>query len=369
MGNPATGRSAARGAFQDRLCDSRGRELAFETLEQIVEAVRLAYQAGGQADPPEGSPLDEDPPPLEPEPLQGTTAGVVEELESEIEEDWARMRGLVADPPMNDPGRVELREATARVVNTASKHLVPKFIGGTLERMLHGVGRLNEWSPQRGASVATLVRATLDLGYSVSMSPDELKVGVFSWGPGELSPEAAQGLHMEDFWFWPDSPFYRVSSQLPWAELPPPTLPSGWVRELDIEHLGTVDQAGVALTTDRLLYERITMPRAVIPLVSLALLRSVSTHAWRATPGWRRAEALQLAASWIADSLPSGCLVGHPIEAEISRLQRAALQVRAEGVRAAHDLGGQTGRLEVEADYRKGQRQKIATIMRGFRRD
>lgn len=68
----ATALAASRGPFQDGFADSNGVEVAFETIDQVIELVRRAYVAGGAnlQPPPGGDQLSEETEPPEPTPEQ-----------------------------------------------------------------------------------------------------------------------------------------------------------------------------------------------------------------------------------------------------------------------------------------------------------
>ena len=59
VAHPAIARRAARSGFQDRLLDDDGREIGFETIEQIQDLVRRGYLAGGLG--PQGGPIGDGP--------------------------------------------------------------------------------------------------------------------------------------------------------------------------------------------------------------------------------------------------------------------------------------------------------------------
>jgi len=365
MGSPATGRAAARHAFQDGLFDSEGNEVPFDDLDQVAEAIRLGFQAGSQGDPPEGTPLDEDPPPVEPEPHPGDRA--IEEFETEVVEPWERFRELaITSAPRNEE---ELRSAARVLVQAALNGLVPGFVVDTVARLLQGLGRGPSWSVGRESTIAAFVWLARSLGWPVEPTAEGFSVGFLNWGPGDLS-EDVRSLPLPGFLY--DQMFYspffaprRAGLQSEW--IPQANLPPSWLDELRVEELATVEQAALALSTDRLLLERAKSPRAAAPLITVALMNSFPREPSAAIADWQREEAIELAAAWIAASLPSGRLADHPVEREIHFLQAAALSARARWLREAHGRPGEA-RITLEDRYRRDQRNTVAVGLEQMRR-
>lgn len=360
MSNLATAKAAIRYSFQDGYCDDDGREIPFDTLEQIIEVVRLAYRAAGQGDPPVGTPLDEIPPPVAPEPDEGGD-GVIEELERSVSEIWERFHRLALDPEGAEE-RSEIDAAARALVRAARRGLMPKFIGAVIERAFWSAGRLGTWSPDRVEALQAWIDAARRLAHQVEITPDAIEVDGFRWAGEQLSDEAREELRrlpFEVFWRAHGARGGRLGSL---------ALPPRW-NDLAPLRVSTIEQAILAIATDRLLLAR-QRPRGILPMITTTLLRCSAAHATAlATPlaDWRIHEAEQACAAWLVESLPSGALREHAAEREIALLQRATLGVRAEAIASAHKLGVGAARLEWEASYLARQRSEIASEMERLR--
>ena len=322
----ATALAATRGHFQEGFRDAEGAEIGFATLDQVIEAIRRGYRAGG---------LDLDggglavPLPAEPlEPAGG--AGFIHPsqlVDDEMKKIWAELRGELTATATGVEHENRLQHWLARLLERAMHQLVPKFVGYAAAAMLVRLAGRTEDRSAAIREVCAWIDKARALGVDVhvsSQNPPSVIANVvgsptgFGWPTPQLASLPDEVVHFLNV------PLHRSGDShisdgdllfnVPIAEVFQagtaarryPPVPTLW-------HLMA------AATADRRYVHALESAHQIVPLLVLALLQvpDVALPHPAFPPRSGTSEGRDLASratSWLARALPSASLSGHPAE-------------------------------------------------------
>jgi len=187
----ATALAATRGHFQEGYRID-GAEVPFDSPEQVVEAVRRAYRAGGLDI--DGSPLPGAPEPAPPHP------GAVDP-ESLVGPDMRRLWHLLLPwlrgQHFREPRR-GFEELLAQLIEAMFPELVPKFVGYAAFDMLRAIGTEGSDRGEAARALGAWIDRAAAIGIYVQLRPS-LTVGLRGTSTG---------------YEWPSSDVQQMSGEL-----------------------------------------------------------------------------------------------------------------------------------------------------------
>jgi len=325
---------ATRTNFQEGFLDEDGVEVAFATLDDVIEAVRRAFLAGGHGlPPPSGVPVPRGTPPPGGEPRTGPGPGepqgpgpTPEPLaRRHMEWNWRTVH-----QGMSELDAPEGRDRLASELNLlllGAEELLADFSRRTLRALL---SRLKQATRPVASEVDTLRRwlallsgAWLDRRLS---SPYEWMEHLFADEFQELGSDLT-GPQEPPLWYWPHTVWRAEagSSILRGTlfEVPfPPEWPAPKGAQVELGSLGDVLCLAMA---DHLLLRELSSVEEFVPLLLIARVVVGEAYSWSrySSPLYGRLaeqaghEVIARAARWLADFLPGERIHEHFAEQAI----------------------------------------------------
>jgi hypothetical protein len=305
----ATALGATRGCFQDRLLDSNGEEMPFDSLEQVVETVRRMYRAGGVD---LGGPAPAVPAPARPRPWAPGETKPAELVNVDMRRAWQKVQQAHGH---------DVETAWRSVIRQALSQFLTKFMGAAVVEALTTVTDDGARRGLRGQAVigwmATASALGLDLIYDheqhevVSVRRGE-KEG-FSWPAPQ--PREVMGPLVEA------GILARLAKNSDDAALPfSVPLPAAFQEHTRLAYapIRNLGQVLCAASADVYYLRSIKNVEEAIPLIVLALLQvrgSTPSVGFPPLPETPEADIIvDAAARWLTRALPSDVLDGHPAE-------------------------------------------------------
>jgi len=323
----ATALGATHGHFQEGFRDEAGIEIAFETLEQVIETIRRAYRAGG-LDIDGGSPLQAvRVPPVEP-PGSGAAVHPAELVTPEMHEVWSSLRAILLGTSTGTTREQEIEPLLVTLLQASLPKLVPKFVGYATLILL---STILESGPERSARVreacAWIYRAR-SLGVHVDVRTQDERIVVsaigatseFEWVvpwlrqlPNRLSSHlhpiaySTSGALIDDF-------------QIPFTV---PIVPA--FQAPSYPQIPTLGHLMAAATADHLYMRALYAMHQFAPLLVLGLVQLAPVvlpyPSLPLVPETAESrEVCKRVAAWLVRALPSGVLYNHPAEDAIHKL-------------------------------------------------
>jgi hypothetical protein len=295
----ATALAAARGRFQEKFTDPSGREVAFETLEELIELVRRAYLAAGAG----GSP----PPPDAPKPKDPDDSD--DERDENIEKKWVEAARLLTAGITRQE-----KDATAHYLSSiwspyASRRLI-KFCGDIIEALARESRlRTRDLLFERDLRDLTLVSLEINDWPSWNDSDKFLGKALHDhWNQihGPLGGSGPPG------WWWCATSTDGLSSSLASGLLYRLPSPYAWAPYQNLVRLG--DHLSAA-TADRGYLKSIGSFDRFLPLLTCCLaLAAAESYRFRAGGPFRDAALVRARAfKWLAMESPDARLDGQPM--------------------------------------------------------
>jgi hypothetical protein len=320
----ATALAATRGGMQAGF-RVEGAEVAFFSLQQIVETVRRAFRAGGlDIDGTPGAPAA-------PRPRE-TPGGIHpgELVDGDMQAIWQELRGAMLDDFGSESRVGAIASRVAALTETAFARLIPKFVGAAAFEMLAGIAEGSSLRSEAVRELGAWTDKARQIGVHIHLSPDSLDAAAmgstmgFAWKVQDLPP-------LPEYYFeFAHSFYYRtVGSPLPDVRIPyrvpiPAVfqLETGKARYPPIPTLGHLVAVASA---DRDYVRAVGNVHEFVPLLvaSLMQLPSAALSYVGVSRGRRSLELRDMTAragQWLARTLPTGLLHKHPAERAIHDL-------------------------------------------------
>jgi hypothetical protein len=318
----ATALAATRGHFQEgyRL---GGDEVAFDSPEQVVEAVRRAYRAGG---------LDLDGGPLlgAPEPRPGRPGEIHPEslIDDQIGAIWRDLRPWLRRQNSDGWPRRNFELLLAQLIEAMFPKLVPKFVGYATLEMIGAVTREGGDRGQTARELGGWLERAAAIGIDVRLGSDltawarGTNMG-YTWDRPELqqmSPELVESL----------LPIvYRTSGAMLSEFHVPFIVPIPFLFQLSGSHdfpaVPTLGHLLAVVSSDPWYLSNVNSVVALVPVVVAALIqlptRSLPHLGFPPVAGSPELRELSsVAARWLSGVFPPDRLHGHPAEETIHKL-------------------------------------------------
>ncbi|MBP8116445.1 MAG: hypothetical protein KAY09_01820 [Nitrospira sp.] len=325
----ATALGATRGHFQEGFRTETG-EVAFGTLEEVIETIRRAYRAGGLDI--DGTPLQAvRPPPIEP-PSSSAALKPADLVTPEMRNAWWSLHETLLDTSTGPAREKEIQSLLSHLLQASLPTLVPKFIGYATLTLL---SMMIEAGPERSTRVreacAWIDRAR-GLGVRVDVDTEHDRVVVFLMGTSDGFEWAAPWLRQlpQELHSYLHPIAYRTSGalvsdfQIPFTV---PIVPAFQARgvKIDYPEVPTLGHLMAVATADRLYMLTLDAMHQLVPLLVLGLIQL--PPAALPYPGLpllpetaESRETCDRAAAWLARALPSGILRDHTAEDAIHQL-------------------------------------------------
>jgi len=328
----ATALAATRGHFQEGFRDAEGAEIGFATLDQVIEAIRRGYRAGGLDLGGGGLAV---PSPAEPlEPAGG--AGFIhpsELVDNEMRKTWTELRSELTSTATGVEHENRLQQWLVPLLERAMLQLVPKFVGYAAVGMLVRLARTTHGRSAATREVCAWIDKARALGVDVWVSlqnPPSVSASVvgaatgFGWPtpqlaalPGEVLQFLGSPLHQSDN--------AQVSDVDLLFNVPIADVFQAGSAASRYPMVPTLGHLMAAATADRRYVHTVESAHQIVPLLVLALLQvpdaALPHPAFPPRSGTSEGHDLaSRAASWLARALPSASLHGHPAEEALHAL-------------------------------------------------
>ena len=314
----ATALAATRGHFQEGY-RIEGAEVPFDSAEQVVEAVRRAYRAGGLDI--DGSPMPGAPPPA---PVYPGAVDPESLVDREMSDVWHVLRPLLRRQPSRESLQ-EFEELLALLIESMFPKLVHKFVGYAAFDMLRAIEQQRADRGEAARALGAWMDRAAAIGIHVQLRPS-LIVGLRGTSIGYEWPALELG-QMSDELLESLAPIlYRTSGDV-LSEFSVPfvvPIPSRF-QALDFPPVPTLGHLLAVVSSDPRYLSSIDSVVELVPVVVAALIqlppRSLPFSGFPPIPGspeLRRMSAV--AARSLAGALPSDRLHGHVVEDTIHKL-------------------------------------------------
>jgi hypothetical protein len=320
----ATALAATRGHFQEgyRL---GGDEVAFDSPEQVVEAVRQAYRAGGID--MNGGPLPSAPRPRPRRPDEIHPESLVDDRIRGIWNDlrpWLRRQHSDAWP------RRHFESLLTQLIEAMFPTLVPKFVGYAALEMIEAVTRegVNRSQAAQGLAAwldrARAIGIDVQLGSGVTAAVRGMNSG-FGWDTSALPPMSPMLVESLFPIMYRTSGAMLSEFQIPFIVPIPFPFQFAGPPPHDFPPVPTLGHLLAVVSADPWYLSQVDSVVAFVPVVVGALIqlpaRSLPQQGFPPVDGSRELrEVSGAAARWLSRAFPSDHLRGHPVEKTIHDL-------------------------------------------------